>query len=174
MEKIRPVTSDDTAAIRDIYSRYISSPITFEIDTPSVDEMRSRISDYTKLYPWIVMEKDQEIVAYAYATTFKARAAYRWSVESSVYVSEKYLGKGFGKILYSELIKLLQKNGVLNVIGVITLPNKPSTDLHEEMGFKFVGKFPEVGFKNGRWWDVGYWQLTLPKPDSTPEEVRKP
>lgn len=173
MEKIRPVTLEDAKAIRAIYSQYISTPITFEIDVPSLEEMRARISEYSKHFPWIVMEKDQEIIAYAYATNFKARAAYRWSVESSVYVDEKHVKQGLGKIIYTELMKRLEKNGVLNVIGVITLPNSQSTRLHESMGFKFVGKFPEVGFKNGKWWDVGYWQLTLPKPEA-PEEVRKP
>ncbi len=173
MEKIRPATLNDAEAIRAIYSRYISTPITFEIEVPSLDEMRSRISEYSRSYPWIVMEKNNEIIAYAYATHFKTRAAYRWSVESSVYVDEKHVGKGHGKTLYAELIRLLKNNGVLNIIGGITLPNSASTGLHESMGFKFVGKFPEVGFKNGSWWDVGYWQLTLPKPE-TPEEVRKP
>lgn len=173
MEKIRPVTIHDAESIRAIYSRYISTPITFEIEVPAVEEMRSRISEYTKLYPWILLEINNEIVAYAYGTNFKARAAYRWSVESSVYVDEKHVGKGYGKTLYAELIRLLKEKGVLNVIGGITLPNAASTRLHESMGFKFVGKFPEVGFKNGIWWDVGYWQLTLPKPE-TPEEVKKP
>lgn len=173
MEKIRPVTYQDAEAIRDIYSRYIPTPITFEIEVPSIEEIRKRIFEYSKLYPWIVMEKNNEIVAYAYATNFKARAAYRWSVESSVYVDEKHVGLGYGKTLYTELIKLLKESGVLNVIGGITLPNAASTALHEKMGFKFVGRFPEVGFKNGTWWDVGYWQLTLPKPE-TPEEVKKP
>lgn len=173
MEKIRPVTLQDAEAIRAIYSAYVPTPITFEIEVPSIEEMRKRISEYTKSYPWIVLEKNNVIVAYAYATNFKARAAYRWSVESSVYVDEKHTGHGYGKSLYSELMKLLKEIGVYNVIGGITLPNAASTGLHESMGFSFVGKFPEVGFKNGQWWDVGYWQLTLPKPEA-PEEVRKP
>lgn len=173
MEKIRFVRLEDAEAIRAIYSQYISTPITFEIEVPTIEEMRSRISEYSKHFPWLVMERNEEIIAYAYATNFKARAAYRWSVESSVYVDEKHVGQGLGKILYAELMKVLRNNGVLNVIGVITLPNSQSAGLHESMGFQFVGKFPEVGFKNGKWWDVGYWQLTLPKPEA-PEEVRKP
>lgn len=170
---MRPVTLQDAEAIRAIYSAYIPTPITFEIEIPSVEEMRKRISEYTNSYPWIVLEKNDVIVAYAYATHFKSRAAYRWSVESSVYVDEKHTGHGYGKTLYTELMKRLKEIGVHNVIGGITLPNTASTGLHESLGFKCVGKFPEVGFKNGKWWEVGYWQLTLPKPE-TPEEVRKP
>ncbi len=173
MEKIRPVTLSDAHAIRDIYSDYLPTPITFEIAVPTNEEMSSRIKDYTALYPWLVTEVNGKVIAYAYATTFKTRAAYRWSVESSVYVHKDHAGKGYGKRLYTELIQKLGAIGILNVIGGITLPNEASVFLHEKMGFTFVGRFPEVGYKNGKWWDVGYWQLTLPKP-LAPEEVRKP
>lgn len=158
--------------IRAIYAAYLPTPITFELEVPSLEEMRSRITEYKKLFPWIVLEKDGIVVAYAYATQFKTRAAYRWSVESSIYVDEKWAGHGLGKKLYAELIRQLEELGVLNIIGGITLPNKASTTLHEKLGFRFVGSFPDVGFKNEKWWDVGYWQLTLPKP-AAPEELRK-
>lgn len=164
-------TLDDAAAIRSIYSYYVTdTSITFEIEIPSVDEMKKRISEYTKQFPWLVLEKDGVIVAYAYATPFKARAAYRWSVESSIYVDQSLRGKGTGKKLYLELFDRLKKMGILNIIGVITLPNLPSVAIHEKLGFKLVGRFPEVGFKEGKWWDVGYYQLTLPKPVA-PEEL---
>ncbi len=163
--------ADDAAAIRDIYSYYVTdTSITFEIDVPSVDEMRERIIDYSKQFPWLVLEREGEIVAYAYATPFKTRAAYRWSVESSIYVHRDHCGNGTGKKLYLELFAHLKTIGVLNIIGGITLPNEASVGIHEKLGFKFVGRFPEVGFKQGKWWDVGYYQLTLPKPVA-PEEI---
>ncbi len=162
---------DDAAAIRSIYSYYVTqTSITFEIEVPSVDEMRKRIIEYTKQFPWLVLERDGVIIAYAYATPFKARAAYRWSVESSIYVDHALCGKGSGKKLYLELFDRLKKMGILNIVGVITLPNHPSVSIHEKLGFKLVGRFPEVGFKESKWWDVGYYQLTLPKPEA-PEEL---
>lgn len=162
---------DDAAAIRSIYSHYVShTSITFEIEVPSVEEMRNRIVEYTKQFPWLVMEKDGVMIAYAYATPFKVRAAYRWSVESSIYVDQSLCGKGSGKKLYLALFDHLKRMGILNIIGVITLPNIPSVAIHEKLGFQLVGRFPEVGFKEGQWWDVGYYQLTLPKPE-TPEEL---
>ena len=162
---------DDAAAIRSIYSHYVTdTSITFEIEVPSVEEMRKRIIEYTMHFPWLVLEKDGVIIAYAYATPFKARAAYRWSVESSIYVDQTLCGKGRGKKLYLELFDRLKKMGILNIIGVLTLPNIPSVAIHEKLGFKLVGRFPEIGFKKGKWWDVGYYQLILPKPQA-PEEL---
>lgn len=161
MENIRPVRPSDAERIREIYAAYIPTSITFEIEVPPVAEMRKRIEDYTATYPWIVLEKDHVMIAYAYATGFKSRAAYRWSVETSIYVDQKHTGNGAGKKLYQELLKLLKEKGILNLVGVITLPNPASVALHEKLGFEFVGKFP----------DVGYWQLALPKPE-TPEELK--
>lgn len=171
MENIRPVRLSDAGRIREIYAPYVSTSITFEIEVPTEAEIAHRIEEYTKSYPWIVLEQEGAIIAYAYATTFKARAAYRWSVETSIYVDEKHKGKGLGKKLYQELLSRLSEKGVLNMVGVITLPNQASVTLHESLGFEFVGKFPDVGFKLGKWWDVGYWQLALPKPE-TPEELK--
>ncbi len=99
------VLPDDAAAIRSIYSYYVThTSITFEIEVPSVEEMRKRIIEYTMHFPWLVLEKDGVIIAYAYATPFKARAAYRWSVESSIYVDQTLCGKGTGKKIYLELL----------------------------------------------------------------------
>ncbi len=161
----------DAAAIRDIYAYYVTdTSITFEIDVPTLEEMKERITEYSKLFPWLVLERDGKIIAYAYATHFKTRAAYRWSVESSIYVHRDHCGNGTGRKLYAELFDHLKKMGVFNIIGGITLPNDASVAIHEKMGFKFAGRFPEVGFKQGKWWDVGYYQLTLPKPEA-PEEI---
>ena len=174
MEIIRPVTLLDASAISSLYAHYVEhTPITFEIDVPDEKEIKKRITEYSKNFPWIVATVNNEVVAYAYATPFKARAAYRWSVESSIYVDKKFHGKGLGEKLYVALCDRLRTIGILNIIGVITLPNQPSVNLHEKLGFTFIGKFPEVGFKMGQWYDVGYWQLTLPKPVA-PQEVKAP
>lgn len=171
MENIRPVSLQDASVISSIYAYYVKeTPITFEIDVPDETEIKKRITEYTQKHPWIVCEVGGKVVAYAYATPFKARAAYRWSVETSIYVDHNFHGQGLGEKLYRALCERLKAMGILNIVGVITLPNPSSIKLHEKMGFQLVGRFPEVGFKMGQWYDVGYWQLTLPKPE-TPEEV---
>lgn len=164
LETIRLATVDDAPSILEIYSPSIEgSPVSFETEIPSVTEIQKRISETLRRFPWLVLEDDGVILGYAYANPFKARAAYAWSVEVSVYVRKNHVRRGVGKRLYSELFRQLQDKGVVNVIGGITLPNESSVALHESFGFVKVAHFKEVGFKLGRWWDVGYWQLQFAK-----------
>lgn len=162
-ELIRQVRAEDYESIASIYNHYVSNTsITFEETTVTSTDIQNRVekSRSTNL-PWFVMEINGSIVGYAYASKWKERAAYRFSVESSVYVSEKYHGKGYGTLLYKELLKKLNLLEVNSVIGGITLPNLASVALHEKLGMKKVAHFSNVGFKFGRWLDVGYWQLKL-------------
>ena len=162
MQKIRKATADDAFAILEIYHPYVlKTPLTFEIEPPTPEEMKERILETSKNYPWLVFEEDGEIIGYAYASAFKTREAYRWSVESSVYVRDDHQGRGIGKQLYQELIVQLRDLGFVNVVGVVVLPNEASASLHESLGFQQVAKFKNIGFKLGKWWDVSYWQLEL-------------
>lgn len=162
---IRSVKLDDAARILEIYSPHITNSSTsFETDVPSIDEFKKRISEYTSKFPWIVYELDGKVVGYAYASAHRSRCAYEWSVESSVYVDPDFQGKGVGSKLYQELFKLLKTQGVVNIFAGITLPNEGSIKLHESLGFTYIGKFMDVGFKQGQWWDVGWWQLQLQRP----------
>ena len=162
---IRLVSPDDAAQILDVYSSYIlNSPISFETEVPDLDEFQDRIRETTANFPWLVYEKDGRVIGYAYAGAHRSRCAYEWSVESSVYVDAKHHGQGIGTKLYRELFRLLQNQGAVNVFAGITQPNAGSVRLHESFGFTPIGTFKDIGFKQGKWWDVGWWQLQLQKP----------
>lgn len=171
---IRSVNSEDTKSILEIYEPYVlDSPTSFETEIPSLHAFKARIQDYTAKFPWIVFEANGEVVGYAYASSHRSRCAYEWSVESSVYVHPQHQGKGIGTKLYKELFRLLKIQGVVNIFAGITLPNEGSVKLHETLGFEQIGKFKDVGFKQGKWWDVGWWQLQLQKP-AQPKDLLLP
>ena len=111
--------------------------------------------------PWLVAELHNQIIGWAYASPWKSRSAYRHSVEITVYLSKQNQSQGYGSRLYQALFAELQKLPVHSVIGGITLPNDASIALHEKFGLRKIGHFKEVGYKFGRWLDVGYWQATL-------------
>ncbi|WP_211454514.1 arsinothricin resistance N-acetyltransferase ArsN1 family B [Collimonas antrihumi] len=159
---IRPATIADAAAICDIYNPYIlDTVISFETEPVTPEQMSHRILDITSQFPWLVCVEDGKILGYAYATKWRARAAYQHAVESSVYLSPAAAGKGFGSALYRALIAELKKLPVHVVIGGIALPNAASVALHEKMGYEKVAHFAQVGKKFERWIDVGYWQRVL-------------
>ena len=161
---IRSVISSDVHAITAIYNHYISySSITFEEDEIDFDEMKTRIEQVTLHLPWLVYVEDDIVIAYAYATPWKARSAYRYSVETSIYVDHRSQKRGIGSALYTRLIVELKNRNFHTIIGGITLPNVSSIRLHEKLGFKKIAEFEEVGFKFGEWRNVGYWQLLLKK-----------
>jgi L-amino acid N-acyltransferase YncA len=160
---IRAATAADAAAIARIYNPYVrETVITFEEAEVKADEMASRIADVAAAsLPWLVREVDGRLTGYAYATRWKARSAYRFSVETTVYADREQLGAGAGTALYEALFEELRKREVNAVIGGIALPNERSVALHEKFGMKKVAHFEQVGFKFGRWVDVGYWQTRL-------------
>ncbi len=158
---IRNVNLKDAKAIADIYNYYIENTIiTFEENKVSVDEMALRIKSHRPDLPWIVYEEDGSIYGYAYASEWKSRCAYKYSVESTIYLDHTKSGKGLGTKLYRELLNLAMKSDIHAIIGGIALPNKASIKLHEKLGFEKVGQFKEVGYKFEKWIDVGYWQLS--------------
>jgi phosphinothricin acetyltransferase len=159
---LRPVTAADAAAICAIYNPYVlETVISFEQSPVSEADMAQRIRDYTAQYPWLVAEADDKVVAYAYATRWRARAAYDHTLESTVYVDKAYAGRGIAKPLYLQLLRELKSRGIRAVVGCIALPNDASVALHEKCGFVKVAHFPQVGRKFERWVDVGFWQATL-------------
>tara|TARA_R110002096_G_scaffold179153_1_gene356108 strand:- start:18397 stop:18891 length:495 start_codon:yes stop_codon:yes gene_type:complete len=157
---IRPVTHSDCEAIREIYNYYIEETIvTFEEELVTTDEMARRVRETSESYPWLVCEEGGEITGYAYARTWHPRSAYRFSVESSVYLGKGNERKGLGSALYAELLPRLQALSIHSVIAGISLPNEASVAIHEKFGFKKAAHYREVGRKFDRWIDVGYWQL---------------
>ena len=159
---IRSATPDDAARIAEIYNFYIANSIaTFEEEPVSEDEMVARIGTVTEEFPWFVFEEAGRILGYAYAGRWKTRAAYRYSVEVTVYLDPVTTGRGVGTRLYESLLGSLRNGEYHTIMGGISLPNAGSIRLHERFGFRKVAHFSEVGFKFGKWIDVGYWQLNL-------------
>ncbi len=160
---IRPVKRQDAQALADIYNHYVKNTvITFEEDCINNNEMIKRIEKITNLdLPWLVIEENDVLLGYAYATPWKARSAYRFSVEATVYLTPKEQGKGLGTDLYQALISELKQKSIHSVLGGITLPNPASVALHEKLGMTKVAHFHQVGRKFDQWLDTGYWQLTL-------------
>ncbi|MFC3914397.1 arsinothricin resistance N-acetyltransferase ArsN1 family B [Pseudaeromonas sharmana] len=168
---IRPATAADAAAICTIYNYYVEhSEISFEEQAVTDAEMVQRIADVQTRYPWLVCSEGGQLLGYAYATTWKSRSAYRYSVECSVYLAPEARGRNLGTLLYQHLLPQLREAGMHMAMACIALPNAASIHLHEKMGFTKVAHFRELGFKRDRWIDVGYWQLALsrvrpPRPD---------
>lgn len=160
---IRPARAADADAICAIYNHYVATTtISFEEAPVAPAEMAQRIAAVVEAdLPWLVMLEGETLVAYAYATKWRVRAAYRYSVESSIYVAAEHAGQGVGRQLYEALLAQLRERDLHLVIGGIAQPNEASVRLHERLGFQKVAHFSEVGLKFGRWIDVGYWQLKL-------------
>ena len=159
---IRVCVPADAARIAAIYNHYIERTIvTFEEQAVDAAEIERRIVATTARWPWLVAEHDGAMVGYAYASAWKSRSAYRFAVESTIYLDPAKFGRGLGTELYGALIAELRNRDVHCVIGGISLPNAASVALHEKLGFRKIGEFSEVGWKLDRWVDVGYWELIL-------------
>ena len=160
---IRLAVPSDAAEIHAIYTPVVrETVISFEIDPPSEAEMAARIARCAEEErPWLVLVRNDRIEGYAYATTHRSRAAYRWTVESSVFVAQGARGKGVGRALYRALLALLDIQGYATVLAGIALPNAASIALHESVGFRPAGVFASVGHKLDEWRDVGWWSCTL-------------
>jgi L-amino acid N-acyltransferase YncA len=165
---IRDAVIADAPTICTIYNPYIESTIiTFEEQPVTVQEMESRIQAVADAsFPWLVCEKDGEVIGYSYASKWHGRCAYRFSVEGTVYLKQKCFGQGIGSALYSQVIERLRDQSIHCIVGGIALPNPASIALHEKLGFKKVAHFPEVGWKFNQWIDVGYWELILGQPET--------
>lgn len=170
--RLRRATAADGPGCAAIYAPFVErTTVSFEEHAPTPQEMSARIERALVRHEWLVGERDTDagprVVGYAYATDFRARTAYRFSCESSVYLAEDERGRGSGARLMRALIERLVELGFTQVVAGATLPNPASAALHESLGFRAVGRFERVGRKFGRWHDVGFWQLELgPEPES--------
>ena len=163
MEKrIRKIELSDAEAVRDIYRPFVLDNATsFETELPGVADIEDRIRKLKDDYPWLVFEADRQVLGYAYASSHRARKAYQWSVEVSVYVHETVRRCGVGRALYLSLFEVLRRQGYANAFAGITLPNPASLGLHESLGFTQIGVFSRIGYKFGQWHDVVWLQLRL-------------
>jgi phosphinothricin acetyltransferase len=171
--KIRFANPDDAAGMLAIYAPFCdSSYVSFEVVAPSLSDMRERIARVTTQYPWLVGEIDAQLAAYVYASQHRERAAYRWVVDVAVYVATEHRRRRLGRALYTSLFSILRAQGYVRAYAGIALPNAESVGLHESVGFSALGVFPGVGFKLGRWLDLGWWGLDLQPATRQPAEPR--
>ena len=160
---VREVEKKDYKNILKIYNYYIDTTIiSFEENKIDVEEISRRIAKVKSAgLWWLVIEKNEQVLGYCYASPWSQRSAYRYTVEVSIYLNYKETGKGYGRILYNELFRRLKSKTIHSAIGGIALPNPKSIKLHESFGMQKVAHYKEVGYKLGKWIDVGYWQVQL-------------
>jgi L-amino acid N-acyltransferase YncA len=174
---IRLARDTDAGPMLEIYAPLVrETPISFELEPPSLEEFGGRVRRITERTPWLVWDADGEIWGYAYGGPFRARPAYQWAVETTVYVAGPHRGKGVARALYTALLNGLRLAGYHRAYAGITLPNPASVATHERLGFEPVGVFRGAGFKLGRWHDVGFWQLALQQvagPPAPPRTLRE-
>jgi len=157
---IRRAKPEDAGQIAEIYNYYIlNTHHTFETEPLSAQEMLERVAEIGESYPYLVAEENGEILGYVYATQFKLRQAYKHSVEASIYVKNQAKQKGIGSQLYEKLLAELAETDVHAIMAGISLPNEASVRFHEKLGYEKVAHFKEVGYKLGRWVDVGFWEM---------------
>jgi phosphinothricin acetyltransferase len=161
-DTLRLARPDDAEAVSAIYAPIVrDTAISFEVDPPSAGEMRARIAKTLDMFPWLIAERDGAVAGYAYASRHRDRLAYQWSVDVTCYVHANARRRGVGKRLYTALMRILARQGLHRAYAGITLPNPASVALHESMGFAHLATYREVGFKLGRWHDVGWWEASL-------------
>jgi phosphinothricin acetyltransferase len=165
---VRIATAADARAIAAIYAPYVlETAISFEEVPPEPEEMAARMASILDTYPYLVFDDGQRVLGYAYASQHRSKPAYRWSVETTVYVDRLAHRGGIGRALYAELIDLLTRQGFQSAFAGIVPPNPGSVALHETMGFTYLGTFPAIGFKFGKLQDLGWWRRGLsPEPPS--------
>ncbi len=169
MKIIRMATSSDAEGILAIYAPYIANTsFTFETEVPPFNEFAGRIHKYLQKWPWLVCEIDGMIAGYCYASGYRERTAYQWSIESSVYVHDQFQRRAVARALYEALFVVVKKQGFRNLYAVINLPNEKSVAFHESCGFRYFATYEQVGYKLGQWKNVGWWRLGLNEFDQEP------
>lgn len=174
--EIRNIQDKDITSVLNIYSHYVlNTAISFEYETPSIEEFTARVKNITTKYPYLVAVENGVIVGYAYAATFINRKAYDRSCELTIYLDKNHTKKGIGKLLYNELEKNLKEIGILNLYACIGVPDKEdefltfnSYEFHKHLGFKEVGKFTKCGYKFNRWYNMVWMEKLIGKHETIP------
>jgi phosphinothricin acetyltransferase len=171
---IREAGPGDVAAIASIYAPYVhDSAISFELASPDAGNIAARIARAADAYPWLVCERVGEVIGYAYASEHRSRAAYRWTVEVSVYVRRDAQRGHVARGLYEALFELLKLQHRCLALAGITMPNPASVGFHEALGFQRCAMYPNTGHKHGAWHDVGWWQRPLGELPEMPTEPER-
>ena len=171
VQTLRPYSPADCPQILEIYRPFIeTSGITFETEVPSLEQFQQRLDDIAQAYPFLVIEEEGKIIAYAYACRHRERAAYRWIVETSVYVHHEHYHQGLGQKIYAKLFETLRERNFMWAFAGITLPNPSSMKLHLQFGFEPLALYEQAGWKLGEWHDVHWLKLALNPPTYPPVE----
>jgi L-amino acid N-acyltransferase YncA len=172
---LRLIQLSDAAAVLEIYAHYVKNTyVTFDYEVPALEEFKHKIETITEKYPWLVYEENTKILGYAYGSTHRAKIAYQWSPEATIYLNKDYSGRGIGRLLYSTLFTLLRSQGFYNVFAGISMPNPQSELFHKSLGFTELGIFKNIGYKSGAWHDTLWLQLELKKPAFNPSPPLTP
>lgn len=159
---IRLASPTDAEQILAIYAPYIrETSLTFETEVPALNDFAQRINTYLQQWPWLVYEVSEKILGYAYASRYRERTGYQWSIECSVYIADEAFRKGIARKLYDALFKIVRAQQFTTVYAVINLPNERSVAFHESVGFSYFATYENVGYKLGKWKNVGWWKLQL-------------
>lgn len=169
--QIRMAGAGDAAEVAAIYAQYIATPISFEYQLPTAEEMAGRIEATLAEYPYLVAEEGGRLLGYAYAHRQMVREAYQWNAELSIYLDRMATSKGVGTRLYQALMELLRLQGVRTVYGGVTVPNEKSQRLHLALGFKSLGIYHNTGYKCGLWHDVEWFEKQLLPYEAEPQPV---
>jgi L-amino acid N-acyltransferase YncA len=170
---LRLAQRSDIPAILEISNwAAINTPANFAIEPETLEAWLTSWDQTHTMYPWLVAEESSQIIGFAKGSPHRSRCAYAWSAEVTVYVHADHHGRGVGTALYSQLIPMLKAQGYVTLIAGITTPNPASQKLHESFGFKRIGVFERVGWKFGRWHDVGYWEMVLRDTEAPPPALQ--
>ena len=174
---IRLARPDDAVDILEIYAPCIrDTAITFEKDVPSQGEIVQRVEKIQERHVWLVCEYEGKVIGYAYSGQHRAREAYIWATEVSVYVREQFRSMGVARALYTVLLRVLQLQGYALALAGMTLPNRSSAELHHRMGFERFARYEKVGYKFNQWHTTEWWRkdlldLTSYSPESHPKPI---
>ena len=175
---VRAATPQDAEQLLEIYTPFVISEdcsvsnVSFELTAPSLAEFRQRIVDISSKYPYLVGEKDGQILGYVYCHPYRERLAYQWSVEVTIYLAPAGQGKGLGRLLYETMEKLLCLQGVTMAYSCITLGNEHSIKMHEALGYRLIGTFSKSGCKNGQWLDTVWLEKQLQPCPKQPDNIK--
>ena len=175
---VRAATPQDAEQLLEIYTPFVISEdcsvsnVSFELTAPSLAEFRQRIVDISSKYPYLVGEKDGQILGYVYCHPYRERLAYQWSVEVTIYLAPAGQGKGLGRLLYETMEKLLCLQGVTMAYSCITVGNEHSIKMHEAVGYRLIGTFTNSGYKNGQWLDTVWLEKQLQPCPKQPDNIK--
>ena len=175
---VRAATPQDAEQLLEIYTPFVISEdcsvsnVSFELTAPSLAEFRQRIVDISSKYPYLVGEKDGQILGYVYCHPYRERLAYQWSVEVTIYLAPAGQGKGLGRLLYETMEKLLCLQGVTMAYSCITVGNDHSIKMHEAVGYRLIGTFSKSGYKNGQWLDTVWLEKQLQPCPKQPDNIK--